>query len=276
MKKNHWRRIACLAAVFVVFWGCFSISEEKRGQKQHLHSRQKPKKQKPSEKEDSAAKMEELLNKMMAASAKVEDYTCILTKQEYVKGKIRRMETIFMKHKKKPHSIYMKWIKKPFRDRECLYSEGKYNNKLKTHAGHGLISLFGTLSLDPKGGRAMKRNRHPITETGIFKIICILKKDFELAKKHPEHNVLYERFEKREIHGQPSICVFMVLPKGKKLGYYAYKVEICIHQELSLPTSVRIWDFIGRLVEFYTFREIKINVGLTDKDFDIKNKEYNF
>ncbi len=276
MKKKNCGRYFGLPAVFMVFLVAFSISEENGVPKQDGYLQQALREQKPSEKEDLAAKMEELLNRMLVAAANVEDYTCIFTKQEYVRNKMRRMETIFMKHKKEPHSVYMKWIEKPYRNRECLYSEGKYDNKLKAHEGHGIKSWFGTLSLNPKGGRAMKGNRHPITEAGIFNTIDKIKKDFELAREHPEHNVLYERYEETEIHGQPSFCVFVIQPRSRKLGYYAHKAEICIHRELYLPTSVKIWDFIGRLVEFYTYREYKINVGLTDRDFDIKNKAYDF
>lgn len=276
MKKKKCVRYVGLAAVLMVFLVGFSMPEEKGEHRQGVHQQLEPKEQKPSEKGDLAAKMEELLSKIVIAAAKVEDYTCIFTKQEYVGNKMRRTETIFMKHKKEPHSVYMKWIKKPYKDRECLYCGGKYDNKLKAHEGHGFKSWFGTLSLNPKGGRAMKGNRHPITESGIFNTIDKIKKDFESARKHPEHNVSYERFEEREIHGQPSFCVLIIQPKNRKLGYYAHKAEICIHQKLYIPTSVKIWDFSGRLVEFYTYREYKINVGLTNRDFDIKNKEYNF
>jgi hypothetical protein len=30
------------------------------------------------------------------------------------------------------------------------------------------------------------------------------------------------------------------------------------------------------VIEEYTYQKIKINVGLTDKDFDVANSEYNF
>lgn len=237
---------------------------------------QEPKKQNPSKKEGLAVKIEELFSNVVTAAGKVEDYTCIFTKQEYIKGKMQRLETIFMKHKKEPHSVYMKWTKKPNIDRECLYCEGKYDNKLKVHEGRGIKSLIGTISIDPKSPMAMEGSRHPITDAAIFNTVFKINNDFELAKKHPEHKVSYKRFEEKEIQGQPSFCVLIIQPKNRTLGYYAYKAEICIHQKLYIPTSVKIWDFSGRLVEFYTYREYKINVGLTDRDFDIKNKEYNF
>lgn len=276
MNKKHCGGIAGLLAVFMVSLVCISLTTERRVHKPPPYLQQESKEQEPSGKEELVAKMEELLNKMMTATEKVQDYTCIFTKQEFVKNKLRRMETIFMKHRKKPHSVYMKWIKKPNKSRECLYCEGRYGNKLQAHEGRGLKSLVGTLSLNPEGRSAMKGNRHPITEAGIFNTIYKIKKDFELAKEHPEHNVLYERFEEKEILGQPSICVHIIQPKDMKYGYYAFKAEIGIHQKLHLPVSVKIWDVTERLVEFYTYSEYKINVGLTERDFDVNNEEYNF
>ena len=53
---------------------------------------QEPKKQKATKKEDLAAKMEELFDNVVTAAVKVHDYTCVFTKQEYINGKMQRMD----------------------------------------------------------------------------------------------------------------------------------------------------------------------------------------
>ena len=58
--------------------------------------------------------------------------------------------------------------------------------------------------------------------------------------------------------------------------YAAERVEICSHRALHLPTRVRIWEADGRLVEHYTYRDYRLNPGLTAKDFDTRNPEYGF
>ena len=55
---------------------------------------QEPKKQKPSKKEDLAAKMKELFSNVVTAAIKVQDYTCIFAKQEYINGKMQRMDLL--------------------------------------------------------------------------------------------------------------------------------------------------------------------------------------
>ncbi len=229
---------------------------------------------KPNPEDEMRAKMEQLLSKMSRAIARLKGYTCTFTKQEFVDGELLPTETIFMKHRRKGNCIYMKWIKEPHKNRESLWCPAKYGKKVKAHEG-GFFG-FVTVSLDPKGSMAMKGNRHPITEAGLYHTFKLIKNDFELGKKHPEHHVKYEKFWEQKVKGQPSWCVSVVQPKDKKLGYYAHKAVICMHKKLYLPTLVKIWDHKGRLVEVYTYSNYKINPSLTDKDFDVDNSEYNF
>ena len=49
-----------------------------------------------------------------------------------------------------------------------------------------------------------------------------------------------------------------------------------IDKSMALPVSVTIFDWSESLVEEYVFRDLKINVGFTENDFDPGNPEYNF
>jgi hypothetical protein len=220
--------------------------------------------------------MTDMLINMVAASEKITDYTVSFTKQEYVDKKMRALETTFMKHKRSPHCVYMKWVKDPFKDRETIYCEGKYKNEIQAHAGSGIASWVGKVSLDPKGSMAMKGNRHPILDAGIWHTIGLIKKDYGTGHKSAANRATYDRYWTTKVQGQPSYCVFVTHPKDTSIGFYAYKAEICVHQQLYIPTSVKIWDFTDRMVESYTYSNYKINVGLTDADFDHENKEYKY
>ena len=57
---------------------------------------------------------------------------------------------------------------------------------------------FITLSLDPKGRRAMKGNRYPITEAGLAKVVTRVLKD---VKKGEAEGVL-------QLSDKPSVEVF--------------------------------------------------------------------
>ena len=45
--------------------------------------------------------------------AELKDYTCIMYKQERLGSKLQDVETIVLKYREHPKSIYMKWIAGP-------------------------------------------------------------------------------------------------------------------------------------------------------------------
>ncbi len=95
------------------------------------------------------------------AYSNVKDYTAILYKQEWIDGKMKPMETIFMKFREKPFSVYMKWIKNPYKNQEVIFVKGWNKNRIKAHKGS--FPDF-TMNLDPLGWLPMKGNRHSILE----------------------------------------------------------------------------------------------------------------
>jgi hypothetical protein len=58
--------------------------------------------------------------------------------------------------------------------------------------------------------------------------------------------------------------------------YYAGRVELWVDEELRLPIRALIFDHAGELYERYEHRDLRINVGLSDADFDPKNPAYDF
>ena len=61
-----------------------------------------------------------------------------------------------------------------------------------------------------------------------------------------------------------------------------YQVRVYIDQELGLPIRFEAYDWPDRpeaapeLVEEYTYTDLKLNVGLSDIDFDVSNADYAF
>ena len=58
--------------------------------------------------------------------------------------------------------------------------------------------------------------------------------------------------------------------------YYAGKVLLWVDEELKLPIQALIYDHDGNLYEQYEHHDLRVNVGLTDADFDPKNSAYGF
>jgi len=210
----------------------------------------------------------------------VKDYTCTFVKQERVKGKLLDKETILFKHRVKPHSVYMKWIKDPHEGRESLYVQGKNDNEIKVHEG-GLLGAVN-VNLDPRGSMVMKENRHTVFDAGIGNVIKLIRNDFEKAKADGDGK--FEDLGMVVKEGANLRCFRATFPVDKaKTGYdpvkgtyYSSNIVICIDGRTTLPAAIEHRDAKGQLEEFYLYKDCRLNPGLTDKDFDPDNDDYRF
>ena len=67
-----------------------------------------------------------------------------------------------------------------------------------------------------------------------------------------------------------------ILPSNPAKKYYGYRATVAIDEEWKLPVAVKVYDWDDKLVENYHYSDIRVNVGLSDKDFDPANPDYNF
>ena len=61
--------------------------------------------------------------------------------------------------------------------------------------------------------------------------------------------------------------------KGK---HYSADITICIDGRTNMPVVVENKNAQGKLVEYYVHKNLKMNAGLSDADFDPDNKSYRF
>src|ERR1700688_822466 len=143
----------------------------------------------------------DILNGMASAYAGVHDYTATFIKQERVKGELLAGERIEYKFKK-PFMVYMKWLPGPHEGREALYVQGRNNNKVTGHEG-GFIG-FITLNMTPTGSLAMKGNRHPITDSGIGRLIEIIINDINKASERGLKDANVELAGEDDVEGRKA------------------------------------------------------------------------
>jgi len=121
----------------------------------------------PAPEVDLITQAKKIMADCQARYARIQDYTCTFYKRErLVDGHLTTQNTMHMKHRTRPNSIYFKFVK-PTPGREAIFVEGRNGGKAYVHdVGIGKL-LAGTLSLDPRGSTAMEGCRHPITDAGI-------------------------------------------------------------------------------------------------------------
>jgi hypothetical protein len=203
--------------------------------------------------------------------ANTESYTSIFHKQEWVKGRYKEPETVYLKFKK-PFKVYMKWIGEAGKGREILYVEGWNDNRIRVRE-IGIRGLI-TLNLHRHGHLAMGGSRHPVTEVGLA---CLLKMFGDNLQKGSKSGELgYQRGEERTLYGRKIQPMEFIFPKEPRNGYYCYRTIISLDIEKRVPIRVQVYDWEDRLVEDYGYEKLALNAGLTDADFDPRNSEYSF
>ena len=218
--------------------------------------------------------------------AKVRDYVCIIVKRERVNGELGEMQFIAAKvrHEQKqngqdvPFSVYLKFLQpKAVAGREVIWISGRNDNKLVAHET-GLLN-FKRAWLDPNGFLAMMGQRYPISEIGMRNLIEELITKGERQRQLPDCEVKIRDDAKIDDH--PCRLIQVVHPQ-KRPEYEFYKVHIFIDREQNIPIRYACWTWPAKpgddpvLEEEYTYTNVKLNVGLTDKDFDPDNSDYNF
>ncbi len=216
----------------------------------------------------------------------VNDYTCVLIKRERIKGKLGQFEYIFTKvrhHKEsrgkvtQPFSVYMYFLKPAkIKGREVMYVEGTNRGRLTAHENSIVIP---TVNLDPNSALAMRGQRYPITDVGIENLV---KKLIERGEKEKKSGNCEVSFNYNAKFNQRPCTVLQVKHPVKEAGLEFYIAQIFIDKELNLPVRYIAYDFPTKkdsatpILEEYNYTRLKINVGLTDADFDTNNEEYNF
>lgn len=203
----------------------------------------------------------------------VKDYTAVLEKYERGNGKQR----ILIKVRHSPFSVYLKFLspKKEF-GKEVIYVEGKNSNKLLAH-GVGVQRMFGTISLSPSSKMAMVGQRYPLTEIGIKNL---LDKLIPAAKQELKVGGCTIRVQDTKVSNRK--CTEYIIHNNKPKKHFKFaQVSILVDNEMGIPVRVYAvgWpedNGVQYIEESYYYSNLKLNQGLSDRDFDIKNKEYEF
>ncbi len=214
----------------------------------------------------------EVLQHMFTAVDAVQDYEVVMNKQQRHDGKLQPLEVLRIKHRRSPDCRYMNWIGDLHRGREMIYCPARYDGKIEAHDG-GLMSIF-TVSLDPNGSIATKGQLHRIYETGLFVLAQTVHGDFDYLDAHPE--LPPPTLSQRSVEDQPSTCVELDRGSDPFKTYHVGRRELCVDEKVSLPTELRLWNTDGDLMEHYVYSQYRLNIGLTDSDFDTHNRSYRY
>ena len=203
--------------------------------------------------------------------AQIQDYTCIMFKQERLGKDLQGVEKILLKYREKPKSIYMKWVDGPWTGRELLYNEALFGAGKVRVREKGVLGLAAvTIPVDWE--IAKRGSNHMCTEIGMKYLLFMIENDYRkaIAKGQLQRkNDGITEVDGRKVYKEESW-----MPRDQKLGYYCYHMTHYIDFLRSLEIKAEIYNWDDELQESYIYTQIKLNPGLTDRDFDPANPDY--
>lgn len=224
--------------------------------------------------------------KLVNLRENLHDYEAIMIKQERVNGQLLPAEYMSIKvrnhrefdDRKQPFSIYLKFLRPvAAKGREVIYVEGRNDGNLVAHEG-GMIN-FIRANLCPTGALAMRGNRYPITDAGIENLVEKLIERGQRDRAHGDCDV--EFFQDAQVMGRT--CTMIQVKHDENKAPFDFHIgRIYIDDEYQVPIRYEAytWPEEGEeelpLLESYTYAKLKVNVGLTDEDFNPDNGDYDF
>jgi hypothetical protein len=226
----------------------------------------------------------ELLYRGRAFLESTPGYTAQMTKQEVVNEVLLPEQSLFLKCRHRPFSVYLLWHNwDP--GREVLYVEGQNEGKLIGHDG-GWKARLPALSLSPVGALAMRDSRYPVTRAGFLPLMELMCQTHE---EHLARGVAFRcdyqfpvRFDGRDCHA------FTTTYHSPETSPQYRKSITLIDGEWNVPLSTEHFEWPrdaalsstedldeATLIECYRFTDVNFQ-PLSDADFDRNNSEYAF
>lgn len=226
---------------------------------------------------------------LVSSRANVSDYTATLIKRERIGDTLGEHEFMEVKVRNRkqsggritqPLSVYIRFLKpSSVKGREVIYVEGTNNGNLVAHEGGFKGRFLPTVNIPPTGMLAMRGQRYPMTEVGVENLIVKL---IDRGQKAREQSDVQCEFRKNARVKDRICTVLQVTSPTKVEGLDFYQAQVFIDDQLSLPIRYIAYDWPKRagapleVIEEYNYLDLKVNVGLTDADFDAHNSNYGF
>jgi hypothetical protein len=202
----------------------------------------------------------------------ISDYTCLFVKREQLRGQLQSQNTVEMKVRTKPFSVYMHWTQpKALAEQEACFVTGKNNGKMRARSP-GILGVVGFISVDPNDARCFENSRHPITDAGIGNLIERFTERWDVEKRL---NKTWVRITEYDYNQRRCTRVETFHPDNSGKHYSFYRSVLYFDKQSHLPIRVENYDWPrpggdkdGPLLESYSYAHLRLNVGVAAATFD--------
>lgn len=220
-------------------------------------------------------------------NTEIRDYTCTFIKRERIDGKVKGYHQIETKVRHRhaegdattPFSVYMRFLAPSrVKDREVLFVEGSNDGKMLVRQGGRILPNL-VHRLVPDSTFAMSESNYAINEFGMRSMIAGLIDVMVMDLAHDECDVSLTNGV--EVKGRR--CTHFRVTHPIQRPYFRYHLaEVYLDEELQVPIYYAAYTWpreaggAPKLLEEFAYKNIKLNVGLSNADFQRSNADYGF
>lgn len=216
------------------------------------------------------------------AQARVEaarDYACLLSQREQEGGEPGKFEHMLLKVRHQPASIYAFFLgpRSP-KGEEAIFIAGANGGMALVHpaASHGQSAT--SRGVPPGSPELTQWTGEPIDELGMKQTIARWVKMYESDLPHGEAETRY--YKSVKVDHRPATCIEVTHPT--KRPHFRFSLSrLYIDEETKLPVRFEAYGWSdgakpAPLAEELTYRNVELDRGFTDQDFDPANPNYAF
>jgi hypothetical protein len=224
--------------------------------------------------DNADARLRQLCRESTQHYAAIDSYIVRLRRREHVNGRDKPEETLLLKFRKQPFSVYFKWLSKEGAGRELIYVKGRYDDKMQMLLAAGDMPLTPAgkrLALSPDSIVVRTASRHSIYEAGIGSIIERFGRAVESIDRgeRSKDTLRYVGLMKRPEFERPCEAVEQIIPPGVDALLPRGGRRLNLFDTVNrFPALVITQDDTGREVEYYCFDRFQFPVRLDEDDFN--------
>ena len=207
-------------------------------------------------------------------AAALTSYTAIMEMQEEVNGNLRPLDRIQIKIRRQPFSVYMRWSES---DQEVLFVDGQNDNRLLVKPTKGLAVMKRLWRLDPNSRMAKQSCRHPITDSGIEKLVSRIQ-DFYAVRD--DWAAVVKCSVSDATVAESPVTAYEIRYRDIDVSPDYQVSRFCFDKSTELLIAVDNFGWSDaqepRLIERYVFHTISQDTPLQDNDFAEENPDYQF
>jgi hypothetical protein len=203
----------------------------------------------------------------------IDSYIARFRRREQINGVNKPEELMLFKFRKKPWSVYFKWLGIEGHNRECVYVKGQHSGMIHTILAEGDVVFLPAgkrFSVSPDSALVKAKSRHTITEAGIGDLIDKFGHIVDVLE-HGDHRygtMKYLGYLRRPEFEKPHIACEQVIPAGAEAQLPRGGSRLWLFDpDNNLPVLLVTYDHANQEVEYYCYDRI-IFSKLDDDDFN--------